>query len=130
PDHPVAVAAREIVRKVPASASVSTYHSLAPHLAHRELIYQFPNPFRVVLYGVDTSAEEARACLPTANDLEYVLLQAQLSDELLQDWQVVSADFEVAEENDEWVLYRRTGNSVQCVREPGAKFPHLVDVSS
>ena len=72
---------------MPDGASLSTYHSMVPHVAHRKLIYQFPNPFRVVLYGPDTSMEEARACLPEANDLEYVLLQKSLSLELQLEWE-------------------------------------------
>ena len=128
PSHPVAVAAREIMAEVPAEASVATYHSLAPHLSHREQIFQFPNPFRVVLYGVGTEMEEARACLPAANDLEYVLLQVTLNDEMQADWDRVKADFEVAAENEFWVLYERSGHTVQCEAVPGQPFPQLVTV--
>ena len=67
-------------RSSPADASVSAYHSLTAHLAHREQIYQFPNPFRVVLYGPDTQMEAARACIPEANDLQYVMLKAELDE--------------------------------------------------
>ncbi len=125
-NHPVAVAAREIFDDVPAGASVSAYHALTPHLAQRTLIYQFPNPFRAVLYGVDTSQEEARACLPTANDLEYVMLQAQIPDDLQADWTVVSGDFEVVAENQFWTLYHRVRHDVKCVLTEGDRYPQLV----
>ncbi len=125
-DHPVAVAAREIFDDVPADASVAAYHALTPHLAERQLIYQFPNPFRVVLYGVDTSQEQARACLPTANDLEYVMLQTTVPDDLKADWAAVSRDFEVADQNQYWTLYHRVRHDVRCVLTEGDRYPHLV----
>jgi uncharacterized membrane protein len=128
PNHPVAEAAREIMAQVPDEASVATYHSLAPHLAHREQIYQFPNPFRVVLYGVGTEMEEARACLPTANDLQYVLLQTTLDTQMQTDWDRVKADFEVVAQNDYWVLYHRTDLTVRCEAVAGQPFPQLVTV--
>lgn len=128
PSHPVAVALREIMGDVPAEASVATYHSVAPHLAHREQIYQFPNPFRVVLYGVGTEMEAVRACLPAANDLEYVLLQVNLNAEMQADWDRVKADFEVVAQNDFWVLYHRDGHSVRCEPVPGQTYPQLVTV--
>ena len=111
---------------------------MTPHLAHRKDIYQFPNPFRVLLYGVDTSAEAARACLTTANDLQYVVLQVKLTDEMAQDWRMVSADFTAIDQNESWVLYERTGHSVQCVYgqwydvfqlRPPDQFPHLTTAS-
>ena len=53
PDHPVAEQMRDLIDSVPADAVVSAYHRVTPHMAHRKKIYQFPNPFRVVLYGPD-----------------------------------------------------------------------------
>ena len=127
PSHPVAVAAREIFPDVPDGASVSAYHALTPHLANRELIYQFPNPFRAVLYGPDpTILEQARACLPTANDLQYVMLQKNVPNDLKADWDMISQDFTAVDQNQYWVLYHRTAHHVQCVLAPGASFPHLV----
>ncbi len=125
-DHPVAVAARELFGEIPADASVAAYHALTPHLAERTLIYQFPNPFRVVLYGVDTSQEAARACLPTANDLEYVMLQANIPVDLEVDWAAVSKDFEVVAENEYWTVYHRVRHDVKCVLAEGDRYPHLV----
>lgn len=128
PSHPVAVAAREIFAKVPDGASVAAYHALTPHLAHREQIYQFPNPFRVVLYGVDRAMEDDRACLPAANDLQYVMLQATVPDNLQADWVAVAPDFEVVAHNEYWVLYHRVSHTVQCLQSGGERFPHLVTV--
>ncbi len=128
PSHPVAVAAREIIEQVPAGASVAAYHALTPHLADREQVYQFPNPFRVVLYGVGTEMEAARACLPAANDLQFVLLQADVPDDLQVDWAHVARDFEAVAENEHWVLYQRVGNDVRCEVAEGARYPHLTTV--
>jgi uncharacterized membrane protein len=128
-DHPIAVAAREIFAEIPSDASVSAYHALTPHLAERDLIYQFPNPFRVVLYGVDTSQEEARACLPTANDLEYVMLQTAIPQDLQADWAAVKGDFEVAASNAAWTLYHRVRHEVKCVLTEGDRYPHLVSAT-
>jgi uncharacterized membrane protein len=110
PDHPIAAAAREIVRLVPDDAVVSAQHSITAHLARREQIYMFPNPFRVVLYGPNTDLEVARARLPQADEVEYVVLPRQLDATTQADWDAVSADFAVAAENDYWVLYRRVAS--------------------
>ena len=42
----------EAVAEIPDSAVVAAHFRLAPHLAYRDEIYQFPTPFRAVLYGV------------------------------------------------------------------------------
>ncbi|HEY3375457.1 MAG TPA: DUF2079 domain-containing protein [Candidatus Aquicultor sp.] len=40
------------VAKIPSNAVVSAQYYLVPHLAHRERIYEFPNPFAVQNWGV------------------------------------------------------------------------------
>jgi len=107
PNFPSPAAARELMREIPEGAVVSAFHALTPHLTHREQIYQFPNPFRVVLYGPNTDLELARARLPQADDVDYVMLQRTLSAESQADWDAVKADFEEVDANDYWVLYRR-----------------------
>lgn len=44
---------REALTNVPDKASVSASDNLAPHLTHREEIFQFPNPFKPWYYGPD-----------------------------------------------------------------------------
>jgi uncharacterized membrane protein len=114
-DHPTAVDARELMARIPDGAPVSVLHSLAPHLTHRSLVYQFPTPFRVVLYGVDTSLEERRACLPTADQIEFVMLPKATDDQTLADWAVVAPDFRIEAENDGFWLYRRQSHDIRCV---------------
>jgi uncharacterized membrane protein len=111
PSHPVAQDARDIVALVPAGAAVSAHHALTAHLARRTQIYMFPNPFRVVLYGPNDELERARARLPEADDIEYVVLPVNLDDDLAADWDAVEGEFEIAAQNDSWVLYRRLPSS-------------------
>ena len=104
-EHPVAVAAEEMYAEIPANAKISVFHSTAPHLAHRKEIYQFPNPFRIVLYGPDTSKEGQRS--PLADGIEFVLLPRDLDSENLKDWNSVSADFYEYKANRYWQLFAR-----------------------
>jgi hypothetical protein len=106
PDHPVAEQMRDLVGEIPGDAVVSAFHSATPHLTHREQIYQFPNPFRVVLYGPDTSLEGTRLD-DRADDVEYVLLPVSRDPQLTADWDAIEEAFELVEANDSWELYRR-----------------------
>ncbi|MEY3567289.1 MAG: hypothetical protein RLZ19_1303 [Actinomycetota bacterium] len=103
-DNPAAVSAREIVDEIPADAVVSAYHSLAPHLAHREEIYMFPNPFRIVLYGPDTSTEGQRN--PRADHVEYVILPIALNADEQADAETLLDDFEITMSNDHWRVFQ------------------------
>ena len=42
----------EALSLIPKDAAVSAYCSMVPHLAHRQKIYEFPNPFKTVNWGV------------------------------------------------------------------------------
>lgn len=105
-DHPVATAAREIVARVPDGDSVSAYHSLAPHLTLRREIFQFPTPFRSVLYGVDASEEGAR--LPAAETVRWVVLPVVRDAQMNADWEAERWAFELVVANQYWELYQRT----------------------
>jgi len=104
-EHPVALAAEEMYSYIPPKANISVLHSAAPHLALRKEIYQFPNPFRIVLYGPDTSREGQRS--PLADGIEFVLLPRNLDGDSLKDWSVVSADFYEYKANVYWQLFAR-----------------------
>lgn len=103
--HPVAVSAREIIDEVPADAAVSVFHSLAPHMAHRVHVYQFPNPFRVVLYGTDISLEGTRD--PRADIVGWVVLPLSMDDDMKKDWASVAGDFRTVARNEHWAVFRR-----------------------
>lgn len=109
PSHPSAQAARRVVERVPAKAVVSAHHRIAPHLAHRPLIYMFPNPFRVVLYGPDARLDGSRL-EDRAERVEYVVLPVERSDVEARDWAAIEAAFAVESANEYWVLYRRDGS--------------------
>lgn len=106
-DHPVAVAAREIMSEVPSDESISVFHSLAPHLTTREQIWQFPNPFRVVLYGTDIAMEGSR--LPEAETVRWVLLPKTLDEQLAADWAREEDAFVLVSENEWFRLFERIG---------------------
>ena len=89
PDHPVAERMREIIEDIPSDAVVSAYYGVTPHLAHREQIYQFPNPFRVVLYGPDTSLEGTRL-EDRAEQVEYVVLPVARDPQMTEDWNAIA----------------------------------------
>ena len=104
-DFPVAVQAREIMEDVPDGASITVFHSLAPHLAHRKEVYQFPNPFRVVLYGTDISLEGTRN--PAADRVEYVVLPLNLNADEARDLATVAEEFDLWKKNESWGIWKR-----------------------
>jgi len=108
PSNPVAAQLREIIEVIPEDAAVSAFHSASAHLAHRQQIYQFPNPFRIVLYGPDTSREGSRD-EALSEEIEFVLLPVARDQELEDDWQLIADGFSLIEANDSWQLYRRSG---------------------
>jgi uncharacterized membrane protein len=48
-----AAAMREALALIPEDAAVAASGELVPHLTHREIIYNFPNPFEPLVYGLD-----------------------------------------------------------------------------
>lgn len=105
-DHPVAEAMRDIIADVPDDAVVAAHYRVTPHLAHRKEIYQFPNPFRVVLYGTDVSQEGTRLT-DRAERVEYLVLQVDKSDENAADFAAISAAFTLVRANASWELWQR-----------------------
>lgn len=103
--HPVAIAAHNLASELPSDAKISVYHSLAPHLTHRKQVFQFPNPFYIVLYGTDISIEGQRS--PLADGIEYVMLPRKLDDEQTKIWASVVPYFEEFKSNDHWQIFKR-----------------------
>jgi uncharacterized membrane protein len=106
PDHPVAEDMRDIIADVPDDAVVAAHYRVTPHLAHRREIYQFPNPFRVVLYGTDISMEGSRLD-DRAERVEYLVLQVNKSPEDAADFDVIEAAFTLVRANASWELWQR-----------------------
>lgn len=106
PSHPVAAEARDMVARIPDDASVSAQYSVTAHLARREQIYMFPNPFSTNLYGSDETPAGRR--LPQADTIEYVMLPATLEATNQLVWDRESAAFTLVASNDWWRLFQRT----------------------
>ena len=106
PDHPVAVAARDAIAQVPNDASVAAHYRITPHLAYRSEIYQFPTPFRVVLYGTDIADEGSREAA-RAEGVEYLVLQAAMDEQAAMDFAAISAAFVEDYGNEFWTVWRR-----------------------
>ena len=106
-NHPMVVAAREALSKIPTDAVVSAYHPLTAQLARRQRIYVFPVPFRRALYGVDVFANGD--VLPFANEITFVVLPTSMDEEMTKTWSEVSNQFTVSYANSWWVVYQRTG---------------------
>jgi uncharacterized membrane protein len=106
PSNEYSVTARELIDEIPANASVAAHYRLTPHLAHRSEIYQFPTPFRLVLYGPDASLEGSRLGA-RADGVEYVILPTSRDDQLVADWNAIADAFDEVDRNERWVLYVR-----------------------
>jgi len=105
-DNVYAVSARELLELVPDDAVVSANYRLTPHLAYRKEIYQFPVPFRVLLYGPDASTEGERLT-ERAERVDVVMLPVNLDGDLVDDWLEVADAFTEVARNDIWVMYER-----------------------
>lgn len=107
-DAPVAVAARRIIRQIPADAVISVYDPLCTHLAHRKEVYFFPNPFRSLYYGNSISNERGGR-LPAADRVEWVVLPKALAEVDAWDWAPESGNFELVDSDGYWNVFRRKG---------------------
>lgn len=105
-DNVIATSARELFEQIPDDAVVSANYRLTPQLANREEIYQFPVPFRVLLYGPDSSTEGERLD-ERAERVEYVMLPVSDDQRLVDDWRKVEDAFTEIARNEIWVLYER-----------------------
>jgi len=106
PDNVYASSARELFEMIPDDAVVSANYRLTPHLAYREEIYQFPVPFRVVLYGAGSSLE-GRRLDDRAERVDFVMLPVADDPRLVGDWLAIEEAFTEVARNDIWVLYER-----------------------
>jgi uncharacterized membrane protein len=67
-------AQREALALVDPDAAVSAQYNLVPHLAHRPRIYEFPNPFRAVNWGLPGDTHPPAA----AEAVRFVVVQRDL----------------------------------------------------
>ena len=106
PDNVYATTMREIVKEIPAGASVAAHHRVTPHIAYRTEIYQFPNPFRLTLYGPDPSLEGIRLA-ERADGVDFVVLPTSEDENVATDFAVIESAFVEVAANQFWVLYER-----------------------
>jgi uncharacterized membrane protein len=113
--EPVAVPAgatdparRQALAMVDPDAAVSAQYNLVPHLAHRPKVYEFPNPFRAVNWGVNGDTHPPAA----AEEVRFVVVQRDLlgeeDRELLERLQADSA-WRTALDRDNVVVLERPG---------------------
>jgi uncharacterized membrane protein len=107
PDHPVAVDARELIALIPDDAVVSAHYAITPHLARREQIYVFPNPFSKLMYGTLANLFPEGVRLPEADDVEFVFIQPSLPEPFAEVWSREQSAFMLYAENASWQLWRR-----------------------
>jgi uncharacterized membrane protein len=106
PSEPWAKAGHEIVTNIPSDAIVAAHYRITPHIAHRREVYQFPTPFRAVLYGPNGNIDGPRID-DRAERIEYVVLPVDANDYPAADWLVVQSAFVLVAENEYWLLYQR-----------------------
>ena len=104
-ENPRVSALQRAVATVPDDGSVSATYSLLPHLAHREEIYNWPNPFEAAYWGNDD-----RYRLPDPSTIDYLVVDRQ---QVGQDHQTLFADlvdgdpFKIVFDRDDVVVAKR-----------------------
>lgn len=121
PNNVYAVSMRDIISGIPDGASVAAHHRVTPHIAYRTEIYQFPNPFRLTLYGPDRDLEGMR--LPARADrVDYVVLPTSEDENVAEDFAVIEDAFVEIASNQYWLLYERD----RSVPLPGNPVPETL----
>ena len=106
PDYPVAVQMRELDRgRSRRTRWCRRTTGSPPHLAHREKIYQFPNPFRVVLYGPDISLEGTRLD-DRAEDGRVRRAAGRQGAGHEADWDAIKSAFDLVDANESWEVWQ------------------------
>jgi Predicted membrane protein len=101
-------AIRAAIALVPKDAIVSAHYSIVPHIAHRQEIYYWPNPFRAENWA-DGSKEGQR--LPMADDVEYVVL---FPDQVDGEYRAIYEGLKARSQ----VVFNREGVEILHIRAP------------
>jgi uncharacterized membrane protein len=115
PKHPECVAADEALTLIPNDAVVSAVDKFAAHLANRERIYVFPNPYSASYWGDDSMKGQR---LPGAGDVEYVMVMpALLSEEAAQVYEGLAEEGFLAIYNNQGIVLLRREPASEHVAE-------------
>lgn len=101
---PAVLARREAVALIPPDAVVSSNYVIAPHLAHRERIYMFPNPFTPEKWGIAGENTHNPADVQYIIEAEEMLSPAKRR---LLDHLTASGQFERTSNREGVLLYKR-----------------------
>ncbi len=104
-EEPRTATMRAAVALVPDNVGVSATYALLPHLAHRRRAYDWPNPWRPVLWANDNENP------PSPNNVDYIVVDRQLGggddratlDRLTED----GGEFKLLFDRDDIVVARR-----------------------
>jgi uncharacterized membrane protein len=114
PNNDVAREAWDLVDLIPADAAISVDYRVAAHVARRESVYMFPNPFATDYYGYETNPYPPGWRLPAADTIEYVMLRSPIEDDDPTSpssptavWAREQGAFELVAENADWTLWKR-----------------------
>ena len=85
---------------------MSAYHSIVPHMGHRERIYMWPVPWSAAYWGqLDKEGQR----LPFADEVQYIVLPTQLLPDDQKIFDTIKDEFEVVKTNPGATLYKRIG---------------------
>jgi uncharacterized membrane protein len=106
---PADAAKRRALAMIPAGVPVSAQFNLVTHLSHREQIFEFPNPFRSVNWGLSGDVHRAS----DQEGLRYVIVDRSLLD---QDQQGLLRDLQASPD---WITKFDASNVVLLQRRGG-----------
>jgi len=96
-------AARAAIALIPPDATVSAWNGYVPHLTHRRVLYQFPNPWQQHNYSAPGLP------LPDPATVEWVLVRGGIDERVFAEL-IASNEFEVAyRERPVLLLHRISG---------------------
>lgn len=105
---PTSVRIIDMMKKIPADASVSASYDFVPHLSHRKKIYMFPNPYRVSYFGHYVGNNSGAP----DREVDFVLLDLGLLGEEVQRGTVglirESGNYTLVERYNQFELWRNT----------------------
>lgn len=100
-----------MVELIPDGEGVSAWTTFVPHLADREIIHKFPNPFVEHYYGAQGEYGALGSDVPDPSDVDWVMIRRDSYEEFddLIEGLVASPEFEVVVDDPPFLLLHRRG---------------------